>query len=83
MRTKKLSHDSLINRAMKKLSDYINEAEMEEGKVIDNRNYFGTSDEMMVLDELKTLAKKVALARNIADRDALYLIKKVLDKVIR
>lgn len=68
---------------MKTLFDYMNEASMPEMRQIDNRNFFGTDDEMMVVQEVRNLAEKIAATRNIDKRDALYLIKKVIDKVIR
>lgn len=65
---------------MKTLTEYMNEMHQ-----IDTRMAMGdsNSDEMMVLDEIKNLADKVATARHIHTRDALYLIKKVIDKIIR
>lgn len=66
---------------MKTLFEYMDE--MNEIQQIDNRNPVGSSAEMMILDELRKLAENVALSNNIDKRDAMYMIKKVLDKVIR
>jgi len=38
---------------------------------------------MMILDQVKGLAEHIARARGVSSRDGLYLIKKVLDKVLR
>jgi predicted Ser/Thr protein kinase len=56
---------------------------LSEMKVIDNRNYVGTDAEAAVLEELRNLAQKLSLSYGIDKKDALYLVKKVLDKVVR
>jgi hypothetical protein len=63
---------------MKTLFEY-----MDEMHQIDNRNPVGTNAEMMILDELRKLAENVALSNNIDKKDAMYMIKKVLEKVVR
>jgi len=67
----------------KTLLEYMEE--MDEMRQIDSRLPLGNgnSDDMMILDQVKGLAEHIARARGVSSRDGLYLIKKVLDKVLR